>query len=62
MFSLQLGNDGGIGQGFVIWVNASCQANTCKEGRARCGLDPEKSLIFNRLTEMKKDCKRKYRN
>ncbi|MBM2768614.1 hypothetical protein [Burkholderia anthina] len=52
---MRLDNDGGIGQGFVIWVNASCQANTRKGGRAKHDLDPEKSLIFNRLNEMKKD-------
>ncbi|WP_226277823.1 hypothetical protein [Burkholderia anthina] len=59
---MRIGNDGGIGQGFVIWANASCQANVCKGRQMMCGLDPEKSLIFNRLVEMEKDCKRKYLN
>ncbi|WP_175856985.1 hypothetical protein [Burkholderia anthina] len=52
-------NDGGIGQGFVIWMYAFSQANVCKGGRVVRGLDPEKPLIFKRLDEMKKDCKRK---
>ncbi|WP_175012924.1 hypothetical protein [Burkholderia lata] len=56
ILALSSGNDGGIGQCFVLFAEDSAGANAGKDERGGIGCRSKFSLIFNRFQKIKKDC------
>jgi len=56
ILALSSGNDGGVGQCFVLFANDFTGANASKEERGGVGYLKKISLIFNCFRKIKKDC------
>ncbi|MBN3798778.1 hypothetical protein [Burkholderia sp. Ac-20392] len=56
ILALSSGNDGGIGQCFVLFADDFAEANTGKEQRGGIDCRWKFSLIFNCFQKIKKDC------
>ncbi|WP_174931503.1 hypothetical protein [Burkholderia lata] len=56
ILALSSGNDGGVGQCFVLSVDDFAGANTSKAKQGGRGCRQKISLIFNCFRKIKKDC------